>query len=216
MIKIVIIDDLPIVLEGIRVLLNQIDDFKVVAEYNNGKVFLDQIQDIDYDIILTDIDMPIIDGIALTKIITTKYPNNKIIALSMYSDSKYYYEMITSGAEGFVLKQSSVIELEDAIRAIYDGQNYFSKELMHNVILGMQNIESEIVSQKKDLFDFSEKEIDLLTYICEGLTNKELAEKLFVSIKTIEKNKSILMEKTGSKNNASLIIWAIKNKIIVV
>lgn len=216
MINIILIDDLPIVLEGIRVLLNQFNDFKVVAEYQSGKEFLNNIEKQEFDIILTDIDMPEMNGIELTKIITEKYPKKRIIALSMYSDAKYYYDMITSGAKGFVLKQASVDELEEAIREVHAGKSFFSKELMHNVIMSMQRKENEVNSRHQLMNELSEKEIELLTYICKGLTNKELAEKMFVSIKTIEKNKTKLMEKTGSKNNANLIIWAIKNKVILI
>ncbi|HBF88348.1 MAG TPA: DNA-binding response regulator [Bacteroidales bacterium] len=214
MIKIVIIDDLPIVLEGIRVLLNQIKDFNVIAEFNSAQLFLENIETLDVDIILTDIDMPVMDGITLTKIISTKYPTQKIVALSMYSDSKYYYEMITAGAKGFVLKQSSVNELEQAIREVYVGGNYFSNDLLHNVILSMQKIESRIVSEKIVLLKLNEREINFLKLVCQGLSNKEIAGKLFLSIKSVESIKTKILEKTGAKNNAGLIIWAIKNKIV--
>jgi DNA-binding NarL/FixJ family response regulator len=213
MIKIIVIEDHPIVLDGIRYLLNQIADFKVVSEFRNGKEFIDQLDVIEADIILTDIDMPVMDGITLTKIATAKDPDIKIIALSMYYDSKYYYDMVTAGAKGFVLKQSSSGELEDAIRVVHSGGNYFSQELLHNVILSMQSL-NNTASEKKKIFDLSERELEYLTYICNGLTNRELADILFVSVRTVESNKAKLMDKTGTKNNAGLIIWAIKNKIV--
>jgi len=214
MIKIIIIEDLPIVLEGIRLLLHQINDFKVVAEYKNGQEYINNIENIEADIILTDIDMPIMNGIETTKKATTKYPQIKIIALSMYSDSKYYSEMISSGAKGFVLKQSSMNELENAIREVYNGGSFFSKELLQNVILNMQNLENAKNQELIELSKLSEREIEFVTFICQGFSNKELAEKLFVSIKTIESNKAKIMEKIGAKNNAGIIIWAVKNKIV--
>lgn len=214
MVKIVIIEDLPIILEGIKVLINQIKDFEVVAEYIHGKEFIDNIDKFENEIILTDISMPVMDGITTTKLALTTHPNLKIVALSMYNDNKYYYEMITAGAKGFVLKQSSVEELEIAIREVNRGGHFFSKELLHGVILGMQNIEKLITEEKKELLKLADREIQLLTYICQGYSNKELADKLFLSIKTIESNKAKLMLKTNTKNNAGLIIWAIKNKIV--
>ena len=214
MINIVIIEDLPIILEGIKVLINQVADFKVVAEYKNGKEFIDNIESFHSEVVLTDIDMPVMDGITTTKKALTTHQDLKFIALSIYDDYKYYYEMITSGAKGFVLKQSSVDELELAIREVDKGSHFFSKELMHGVILSMKNIEDQIVEEKKDFLNLTQREIEMLTYICQGLSNKELADKLFVSIKTIESNKAKLMQKTNTKNNAGLIIWAIKNKII--
>ncbi|MCW3808052.1 response regulator transcription factor [Plebeiibacterium marinum] len=214
MIRIVLVEDLDMIREGIKLLISQITDFLIVAEYKNGQEFVDNLDNLDCDIVITDIDMPVLNGIDATKIAIAKKPNLKIIALSLYNDSKYYYELITAGAKGFVLKQSSVEELEQAIREVNTGKSYFSEQLLYNVIVNMQNIEQTLVEEKKNLLQLTNKESELLTLICKGLTNKELADKLFLSTKTIESNKAKLMRKTGAKNNASLIIWAIKNKIV--
>ncbi|MCF8379536.1 MAG: response regulator transcription factor [Bacteroidales bacterium] len=216
MIRIIIIEDLPIVLEGLKLLLNKVKDFEIIGEYSNGKEFIDNIKSIKADIILTDIDMPVMDGITATKIALSLNPHLNIIALSMYNDRKYYYEMITAGAKGFILKQAPSRDLEKAIRDVYTGGNYFSKELLQSVIIEMREIEQEIIQEKKNLLNLSERELEILNLICKGYTNKELAEKLFVSLRTIESSKSRLMEKTNTRNNAGLIIWAIKNKIVTV
>ncbi len=216
MIRIVIIEDLPIVLEGIKLLINNIKDFQIVAEFSNGQEFTDNIQSIATDVVLTDIDMPVMDGITATKIALSLNPELKIIALSMYNDRKYYYEMVTAGAKGFVLKQSPSNKLESAIREVHNGGNYFSEELLRSVIIEMQSIESLLVEEKKKLMKLTDRESLILTLICQGLTNKELANELLVSVRTIESTKSRLMEKTNSRNNAGLIIWAIKNKIVTV
>ena len=216
MIRIAIIEDLPIVLEGIKLLINNIKDFEIVAEYSNGQEFTDNLQSISTDVVLTDIDMPVMDGITATKIALSLNPELKIIALSMYNDRKYYYEMVTAGAKGFVLKQSPSNKLETAIREVHNGGNYFSEELLRSVIIEMQSIESLLVEEKKKLMKLTDRESDILNLICQGLTNKELAAELFVSVRTIESTKSRLMEKTSTRNNAGLIIWAIKNKIVVI
>jgi DNA-binding NarL/FixJ family response regulator len=216
MIRIAIIEDLPIVLEGIKLLINNIKDFQIVAEFSNGKEFTDNLQSIDADVVLTDIDMPVMDGITATKIALSLNPELKIIALSMYNDRKYYYEMVTAGAKGFVLKQSPANKLETAIREVHNGGNYFSEELLRSVIIEMRSIESQLIDEKKKLMKLTDRESDMLNLICQGLTNKELADKLFVSVRTIEATKSRLMEKTNSRNNAGLIIWAIKNKIVII
>lgn len=215
MIKIVLIEDLPIVLEGIRVILNQVDDFEVIGEYRNGKAFIDQIHRINPDIVLTDIDMPVMNGVETTRNALKIYPLMKFVALSMYGDSKYYYDMIEAGARGFVLKQSSMEELETAIREVHAGDNFFSKTLLHEVLKSLQqeNKTQDIVNYSEPV-KLKQRETELLQLICQGFTNKELAERMFVSIKTIESNKAQLMQKTGSRNNAGLIIWAIKNKIV--
>lgn len=216
MIKIAIVEDLPLVLEGLKLLINQIEDFEIVAEYANGKEFTDDILNLDVDVVLTDIDMPVMDGISATKLATSLRPEIKMIGLSMHNDRKYYYHMVTAGAKGFVLKQSNPDELEKAIREVYINGNFFSPDLLHSIIVDIHGLEEEIVRDKKQLLNLSERETELLNLICQGMTNQQLAEKMFVSLRTIESNKSRLMQKTNTKNNAGLIIWAIKNKIVTI
>ena len=216
MIRIIIVEDLPIMLDGLKLLINKVKDFKITGEFYNGKEFTDNIATIEADVVLTDIDMPVMDGITATKLALSLKPDLKIIALSMYNDRKYYYEMVTAGAKGFVLKQTPSKELEDAIREVYNGGNYFSEELLRSVIIEMRGLEKEIIQEKKELLKLSEKDIDFLNFLCQGLTNKELANKLFVSVRTIENTKSRLMQKTNTKNSAGLIIWSIKNNIVLV
>lgn len=216
MVKIVIIENLPIVLEGIKLLINHIKGFEVVAEYRSGRDFINDIDKYNDEIVLTEIDLPLMDGIEITKLALTTHPNLKFIALSRYSDQSYYYEMIISGAKGFVFKQSSVEDLEIAIQEVHNGSHFFSKKLLHNVILGMQNFERRIAKEKIDLIKITDRDIKLLEFICLGYSNKQVSESLFLSIKTVESNKSKLMKKTKTRNNAGLIIWAIKNDIVEV
>ncbi|WP_430817064.1 response regulator transcription factor [Carboxylicivirga sp. RSCT41] len=216
MIKIAIVEDLPMVLEGLKLLIDQVEDFKIVAEYSNGKEFTDDILNLDADIVLTDIDMPVMDGIAATTLATSLKPDIKIIALSMHNDRKYYFQMVTAGAKGFVLKQSNPNELEKAIRDVHANGNFFSPDLLHSIIVNIHGLENEIVKDKKELLQLSDRETELLNLICQGLTNQQLADKMFVSLRTIESNKSKLMQKTNTRNNAGLIIWAIKNKVVTI
>ena len=214
MIKIVIIEDLSMVLEGLKLLINKVKDFRIVAEYANGKEFIDDIDNFNADIVLTDIDMPVMDGIETARLALGFNRDIKIIALTMYSDRKYYYKMVTAGARGFILKQSPSKELELGIREVYNGGNYFSAELLRSVIVEMQGIEEEIIKEKRELLKLSERETQLMQLLCQGLTNQEIADKLFVSLRTVETSKYRLMQKTKTRNNAGLIIWAIKNKIV--
>lgn len=216
MIRIALADDLPIILEGLKVLINQIDDFSVVAEFKNGKELVDGFVRCNADIILTDIDMPVMNGVEATHALMALHPDTKIIALSMYNDHLYYYNMILAGAKGFVLKQSSVTELEHAIREVYAGGSFFSKELLHGVIITMQNSSKKQLGNKTEQTKLNERDLDLLRLLCQGLQNNQIAEKLFVSVKTIESNKAKLMQKTNTQNSAGLIIWAIKNKLVEV
>nr|WP_321409709.1 response regulator transcription factor [uncultured Carboxylicivirga sp.] len=213
MIRIVLVEDLDLIREGIRVLVSQIDDFEIVAEYSNGKELVDNIKHLQVDIIVTDIDMPVMDGITATRKVLAMRSDLKVIALSLYNESQYYHDLVAAGAKGFILKQASIQELEEGIREVYKGGSYFSQELLQNVIKNMKYQDSALKSTD-DSENITEKEAEMLKYICEGLTNQELADKLFVSVKTIESNKARLMRKTNSRNNAALILWAIKNKIV--
>nr|WP_321408428.1 response regulator transcription factor [uncultured Carboxylicivirga sp.] len=214
MINIVIIEDLPIVMEGLKLQLNRVENFNVIGEFSNGKEFIDQMDSIEPDIILTDIDMPVMNGIEMTLMALSNNPELKIIALTMFSDRKFYYKMVTAGARGFVLKQSSAGVLKTAIEEVYEGGSYFSQEILRTVIVEMQGIEEEIIKEKKELLKLTDRETQIIQLICQGLSNKEIADRLFVSLRTVETTKSRLMQKTKQRNNAGLIIWAIKNKIV--
>ncbi len=214
MINIAIAEDMPIVLEGVVLLLSRIPDFKVVAEYTNGRELLENIGNTKADIIITDIDMPVMDGITATRLLMTRYPDKKVIALSMYSDCDSYFSMLNSGARGFVLKQSSSTELEKAVRDVFNGGIYFSSEILQNIITDLAVTPTGSNNRGECAPELTRKEIEMLKYICEGLSNKQLAEKLLISVKTVESRKTKLIEKTAAKNSSGLIIWAVKNKVI--
>jgi len=156
-----------------------------------------------------DINMPEMDGIEATREGLKLNPDIKIIALSMYGEEEYYYKMVDAGAKGFVLKDSDISEVKDAILTVSRGGSYFSQELLYHVILKFKNRESESKSAS-----LSKREKEILLKICEGLSNQEIAESLFISKRTVDKHRANLLDKTNSKNTASLILFAIKNKLI--
>ncbi|HEX2968694.1 MAG TPA: response regulator transcription factor [Bacteroidales bacterium] len=213
MIKIAVADDMPIVVEGVRLILENIDDFSVVAEYANGKELVDHIGESDAEIALVDIDMPVMDGITATRLLLSEHKDIKVIALSMYSDPANYIRMMQAGARGFVLKQSTPRELEKAVRDVHEGYNFFSPGMLQNVLFDFSGIYTEH-DVRHDSASLSRKEEKLLSLICEGMSNKELSDTLCISIKTIESQKARLMEKAGVKNSSGLILWAIRNKLI--
>ncbi|HRW27615.1 MAG TPA: response regulator transcription factor, partial [Bacteroidales bacterium] len=161
------------------------------------------------DIILMDISMPEMDGVEATSLITRRYPGASVIALSMYGEEEYYYRMIDAGAKGFVLKDSDISDVHDAIIAVHRGSNYFSQELLYHVIRRIKNREQEEKSSS-----LSRREKEILLKICEGLSNQEIADTLFISKRTVDKHRANLLAKTGSKNTASLILYAIRNRLI--
>lgn len=208
-INIVLADDHQLFRNGLKILLDAIDEFEVVAEAGNGEEIIKIVRNCGCDIILMDIDMPLMDGIDATRKSLELNPGIKVIALSMYGDEEYYYRMVDAGAKGFILKDSDISEVKEAILTVFNGGNYFSQELLYNVIQKIKTRETE-----NRLANLSKREKEILFKICEGLSNQEIADTLFISKRTVDKHRANLLSKTNSKNTASLILYAIKNKII--
>ena len=156
--------------------------------------------------------MPVMDGIEATQRANNKYPNIKIIALSMFGEEEYYYKMINAGAKGFILKNSEINEVIEAINQIMAGNSYFSQELLYNVIKNFKP-HKEPIDKSANL---SKRELQVLDEICNGLSNQEIADNLFISKRTVDKHRANLLSKTNSKNTANLIMYAIKNKLVSV
>ncbi len=211
-IKVIIVDDHTLFRNGLSLLLNSFDDIEVVAEASNGKEFIENLGKNDVDVILMDIDMPEMNGIDATKIAIDKYPELKIITLSMYGEGEYYYKMINAGVKGFLLKNSDINEVKKAIQVVADGSTYFSEEILYNIVKNIRSI--NVIESNPD--DLSKREIEILVQICKGLSNKEIAELLNISKRTVDKHRENLLSKTHSKNTANLVMYAIKNKIIKV
>ncbi len=208
-IQIVLADDHQLFRNGLKILLDAFKEFSVVGEAANGEEVLKIVSNCGCDIVLMDINMPVMDGIKATKQSLEINPDIKIIALSMYGEEEYYYRMVEAGAKGFILKDSDISEVKDAIYTVYKGGNYFSQELLYNVIQKIKTRESE-----NKVANLSKREKEILFKICEGLSNKEIADTLFISKRTVDKHRANLLSKTNSKNTASLILYSIKNKII--
>jgi DNA-binding NarL/FixJ family response regulator len=210
-IKLVIVDDHGLFRNGLKLLLNTTQLVQVVGEAANGIDFLELIKTNQPDIVLMDIDMPIMDGIEATRRAIALYPEMKIITLSMFGEDEYYYQMIDAGVKGFLLKNSDISELKQAIQQVFAGKTYFSEELLLNML---KNIKTVAVIDKAGEVNLSEREIEVLQQICKGLSNQEIAEVLHISKRTVDKHRANLLEKTNCRNTASLVMYALKNKLI--
>jgi DNA-binding NarL/FixJ family response regulator len=208
-IKIIIADDHQLFRNGLKILLNAFPDFEVTGEASNGEEFLKLLKITQADIALMDINMPVMDGIEATKEGLKTRPDIYIIALSMYGDEEYYYKMVDAGAKGFLLKDSDISEVREAILTVKKGGSFFSQELLYHVIQKIKHREQESKSA-----NLSKREKEILFKICEGLSNQEIADTLFISKRTVDKHRANLLGKTNSKNTASLILFAIRNKLI--
>jgi DNA-binding NarL/FixJ family response regulator len=159
-----------------------------------------------------DIKMPEMDGIKATEEALLKYPDLKIIILSMFGEEEYIQRMIQLGISGFILKNSDKTVIEKAIQQVSTGNHYFSSEIM--TVLAKSIYRTSREKSTKEEIDISERELELLNNLSQGLSNKEIAEKMFISPRTVEGYKSKLMQKTGLNNSLNLILWAIKNNIV--
>lgn len=210
-IKIAIVDDHKILRDGIRLILSDQPDIDIVAEAANGKEFIERINDIDCDVVLMDISMPEMNGAETTKKALEIKPGLKILTLSMHNEEEYYYKMIHAGVKGFLLKDSKSNELKEAVLKVASGENYFSQELLRNIIFNLAEDKSQ---PKKVKLTFTNRESEVLKCICEGFSNFEIAERLHVSQRTVEGHRASLLKKTDSKNTANLIMFAIKNNLV--
>lgn len=212
-IKVFIVDDHEMFREGVKMLLGKSSNFEIIGEAHNGKQCLELVSE-ETDIVLMDISMPEMNGIEATQKLIEKYPALKVIALSMFGDEEYYYKMIHSGVKGFVLKEAGSKELEEAIKEVYKGRNFFSQELLRNVIVSFGEAKSATANNSDETISFTKREVEILEQICTGRSNKEIADELNISLRTVESHKSNLLQKTNVKNTISLVMYAIKNNII--
>jgi len=209
--KIIIVDDHTLFRNGLHILLNNLKNYKVVEEAANGKEFIDILdKGIEVDLVLLDINMPVMDGIESAKIAMSKRPDLKIITLSMYGEEDYYYKMVDAGVKGFLLKNSDMNEVKTALETVYDGGNYFSSELLQNLVTNLRTNKEK----KKPENELSEREVEVLILICQGFSNQEIANQLFISKRTVDKHRANIMEKSQCKNTAQLVMYAIKNKMV--
>lgn len=204
--KIYLVDDHSLFREGLHYLLNNSEYISDILEAKNGEEFLTNLNDFNPDVVLMDIEMPEMNGIEATKEALKQYPDLKIIALSMYADESFYTEMIEAGAKGFLLKNSQFIDVQNAIKEVYNGRNYFSPEILSSIINNLNRKSTTPINN-----DLTRREIEILLNICQGLSNHEIAEQLFISKRTVDKHRENILLKTQSKNTAELVVYAIKN-----
>ena len=207
--KVMIVEDHTIFREGMKRVISEMEDLELVGEAENGSVFLQLLKKVEPDIVLMDIQMPVMDGIEATEKALKIYPSLKILVLSMFGEEEYVYSMVDRGVSGFILKTSGLMDFDRAIKKILDGQQYYSEEIMGILVKKFRSYDSP------DKLVLSEKEKDVLRLLCKGLSNTEIADKLFLSVRTVEGYRNKLLQKTGSSNVLNLVIFAVKNKLVI-
>ncbi|HEX2934685.1 MAG TPA: response regulator transcription factor, partial [Bacteroidales bacterium] len=194
--------------------LSSNDHFEVIAEAKNGKEFVEMIPAYKPDIVLMDIAMPEMDGIEATRKAREKFTDLKVLALTMFGDEKYYYQMIQTGIKGFVLKSSGISELQKAINEVTKGGSFFSNELLYKLVANLNPKAGKDDTNGQVGDKLSKREIEVLKEIAQGLTNEDISDKLNISTTTVRTHRANLLSKTNCNNTASLVMYAIKNKLI--
>lgn len=214
LINLAIADDHKIFRKGLKAMLEDYDHLHLLFEVGNGQEMIRQLSSNRPDVILMDIKMPEMDGLQATAYIHAQFPEIKILALSMYNDDKYILDMIKAGASGYLLKNAEPEEIVAAIVMVYQKGFYFNDHLSGTLVKEL--LGNRAHQPVTGAVELNEREIDILKLICEEFTNVEIADKLFLSVRTVEGYRTRLFEKIGSKNIAGLVMYAVRNDIIKV
>ena len=206
--RIVLVDDHSLFRNGLRGLLDRCEGYRVVAEAASGEEFLALLPGLEADVVFMDFSMPGIDGARTTERALAQRPELKIITLSMFGDESYYQRMVQAGARGFLLKDSDIADVLQAIDTIEAGGSYFSPQLLTS-LTGRMHAREDAPDEQ-----LSEREREILVAVCRGLSNQEIADELFISKRTVDKHRANILEKTGCKNTASLVVYAIRYGIV--
>ena len=209
MIKIVIADDHQMFSDGIAVLVESLCDCKVVKKVENGKLLLEYLKTNSPDIILLDINMPEINGIDASRIILKKYPDVKIIMLSMYKQPEIISELLEMGVHGYILKDADKKELKKAIAIISEDDKYYDTRVL-SIFMNKFNSKTNPFEDT----DLTPREIDILRLITKGYTSFQISELLNISVNTVTTHRKNLMIKSGTNNSASLIKYAYEKGLI--
>jgi DNA-binding NarL/FixJ family response regulator len=214
-IKIVIADDHEIFREGFKLLLKNQDVLELVGEAENGKELLAVAAEQQPDIIITDIKMPVMDGIEACKHIRERFPGIQVIALSMFNEDNLIVDMLEAGAKGYLLKNTNKYELMDAAKAVFEGGTYYC--MATSTKLAKMIAESKFNPYRNlPVKKFTDREKEIIKLVCEQYTNKEIAAMLDLSIRTIETHREKIQEKTGARNSIGVVIYAIRHQMYIV
>ena len=202
--RILLADDHQVVIDGLSSLLGKEADLEIAGKAVNGHQLLEILAGKEVDLVITDINMPEMDGIESTTRIREKYPNLRILALSMHDDPNYITSILQAGANGYLIKNAGRQEVLKAIRMVLNGESYYSQEVTRVV---MENVRNPNGGNPV----LSEREKEIVCLICDEFTTREIAEKLFLSFHTVEKHRKNIIAKLDVRNTAGLVKWAIKS-----
>jgi two-component system nitrate/nitrite response regulator NarL len=205
--NIFIVDDHQMVIDGLRLIIDTIEGFDIVGESTSALHALDVLATVNADILLTDVSMPEMSGIELTRLVKKKYPHIKIIALSMFSESQVVAEMIDAGISGYILKNTGKQELIEALNKVASGQNYFGQDITLQLMKSFKRSQDETSR-------LTDREIEIIRMIEQDFGNKQIADMLFISERTVETHRKNILRKTNTQTVVGLLKYAYERKII--
>ncbi|NVJ46977.1 MAG: response regulator transcription factor [Cytophagia bacterium] len=212
-VKIMLVDDHKMIREGIKTYLAEDPKYDIVGEAKNGIDCLNQLENLEVDLILTDLHMPEMDGIELAREVKDKHPEIKLIALTMMGESQHIKQMLAEGALGYLLKNCGETEVKLAIQNVMMGGTYYSPEVTNIIMNNIRKVKPKSGSNVAMEMPLTDREKEVLKLILKEYTNQEIADELFISVRTVDAHKRNLLDKTGSKNVAGLVIYAIDRQL---
>ena len=208
MIKVLVTDDHNIVSDGLRVLIEDTEGMECVGTAPNGKLAIEIVRSMPVDVVLMDIDMPVMNGIEATRAIKRDFPEVKVLNLTMHKERGMVQRMMECGADGYMLKNADRDALVEAIRAVAGGRRYFSDEVdpAHT-----GRTDQTVMPGEGTMADITEREGEIIRLLAQGLSSKEIGDRLFISNRTVDTHRTNIMTKLGLHNVAGLIRWAFTN-----
>lgn len=209
-IKVLIADDHQMVRDGLQVIAKKIDEFEIIGEASNGEELLHLTRRLSPDVILTDVKMPKMNGIEATKIIKHEFPHIGIVALSSYDEESLILDMLNAGAKGYLLKNTGKQELKEAVKAVYKDEPYYCKDIKLK-LAELISSGGHLSSQNKVRDKFTERELEVITGICQGSSSKQIAAKMVIKTRTVERYRDAIMDKMGVSNAPGIAMFAVKH-----
>jgi DNA-binding NarL/FixJ family response regulator len=211
-IKVILADDHEIFRDGFRVMLKKQPSIELIGQAENGQELLEQVRSLKPDVVVTDIKMPVMDGIEATRILIKENADLGIIALSMFDEENLIMDMLNAGAKGYLLKNAHKNEIFEAIRTVYKKDNYYCNHTSAKLI-GMLAKSNHNKPKKEVKIEFNNNEIEIIKMICREKSTKEIAQQLFLSARTVEKYRERIQEKIDAKNMVGVVLFAVRNGI---
>ena len=215
-IRVAITDDQVLFRRGMASIINTFENMSIVLEADNGLILLNALQTVEKlpDVVLLDLSMPELNGIETTKILHAKYPSVKIIILSVYGEDRFVTHLMELGVNAYLFKNVEPEEVERAIHTVIEKDFYFNEAFLNAMKNRLSNKKQRILLTDNIPSTLTAREVDVLKLICKQKTAQEIADQLFISVRTVDGHRNNLLEKTGVRNSAGLVLFAIKHRII--